>query len=96
MTLSMMLTVLSLAVAVLGFLYPMQLGWFVAGLCGWLTLGALLRAPSALTDPGAKARGRRWLASGLAVSPESAAKRAITRRDGSDGRSSKRSNKRRQ
>ena len=38
-TLSMMLTVLSLAVAVLGFLYPMQPGWFVAGLCGWLTLG---------------------------------------------------------
>ncbi|HNN96877.1 MAG TPA: phospholipase D-like domain-containing protein, partial [Pseudomonadota bacterium] len=72
-TLSMLLTVLSLAITLLGLLYPMQLGWFVAGLCGWLTLGALLRALSALTDPGRKPRGRRGRRA-APPSPESGAK----------------------
>jgi cardiolipin synthase len=59
LTLSMLLTVASLTVAVLGFLYPTQLGWLVAGLCGWLTVGALLRALAALTDPSRPYRSRR-------------------------------------
>lgn len=59
LTLSMLLTGICLVVAVLGFLYPMQLGWLVAGMCAWLTVAALLRALAALTDPGRPRRGRR-------------------------------------
>lgn len=59
LTLSMLLTAAALTVATLGFLYPTHLGWLVAGLCAWLTLGALLRALATLTDPGRPHRSRR-------------------------------------